>query len=100
MKEDYIRKLESSILEQKEINARQHNEIKVLNERLNSESRRIKSLEREDDRLRSEIAILESKVRFLNIKPVYVFFVVFWHLYIRILFLFLIQGIAYEGSWY
>lgn len=62
MKEDYIKKLESSILEQKEINARQHNEIKVLNERLNNESRRIKSLEREDDRLRSEIAILESKL--------------------------------------
>ncbi|PWA49447.1 mitotic checkpoint family protein [Artemisia annua] len=44
------------------LNARQHNEIKLLNERLNSESRRIKSLEREDDRLRSEIAILESKL--------------------------------------
>lgn len=62
MKEDYIKKLESSIGEQKDLNARQHNEIKLLNERLNSESRRIKSLEREDDRLRSEIAILESKV--------------------------------------
>lgn len=62
MKEDYIKKLESSILEQKEVNARQHNEITLLNERLISESRRIKSLEREDDRLRSEIAILESKL--------------------------------------
>lgn len=62
IKEDYIKKLESSILEQKDVNARQHNEIKLLNERLNSEQRRIKSLEREDDRLRSEIAILESKV--------------------------------------
>ncbi|GJZ54686.1 mitotic spindle checkpoint protein MAD1 [Tanacetum coccineum] len=62
MKEDYIKKLESSIVEQKDLNARQHNEIKLLNERLNSESRRIKSLEREDDRLRSEIAILESKL--------------------------------------
>nr|XP_043624000.1 mitotic spindle checkpoint protein MAD1 [Erigeron canadensis] len=62
MKEDYIKKLESSIIEQKDVNARQHNEIKLLNERLNNESRRIKSLEREDDRLRSEIAILESKL--------------------------------------
>nr|GEU73063.1 mitotic spindle checkpoint protein MAD1 [Tanacetum cinerariifolium] len=62
MKEDYIKKLESSIVEQKDLNARQHNEVKLLNERLNSESRRIKSLEREDDRLRSEIAILESKL--------------------------------------
>ncbi|KAI3774441.1 hypothetical protein L1987_48997 [Smallanthus sonchifolius] len=62
MKEDLIKKLESSILEQKDVNARQHNEIKLLNERLSSESRRIKSLEREDDRLRSEIAILESKL--------------------------------------
>ncbi|KAI3525661.1 hypothetical protein L1887_04630 [Cichorium endivia] len=62
IKEDYIKKLESSIHEQKDVNARQHNEIKLLNERLNSEQRRIKSLEREDDRLRSEIAILESKV--------------------------------------
>lgn len=62
MKEDYIKKLESSILEQKDVNARQYSEIKLLNERLNSESRRIKSLEREDDRLRSEIAILESKL--------------------------------------
>lgn len=67
MKEDYIKKLESSILEQKDVNARQYSEIKLLNERLNSESRRIKSLEREDDRLRSEIAILESKVQLLNI---------------------------------
>ncbi|XP_023730297.1 mitotic spindle checkpoint protein MAD1 [Lactuca sativa] len=62
IKEDYIKKLESSVLEQKDANARQHNEIKLLNERLNNELRRIKSLEREDDRLRSEIAILESKV--------------------------------------
>ncbi|KAL8234513.1 hypothetical protein R6Q59_020613 [Mikania micrantha] len=62
MKEDLIKKLESSILEQKDVNARQHNEIKLLNEKLSSESRKIKSLEREDDRLRSEIAILESKL--------------------------------------
>ncbi|KAL8188825.1 hypothetical protein R6Q57_029580, partial [Mikania cordata] len=62
MKEDLIKKLESSILEQKDVNARQHNEIKLLNEKLSGESRKIKSLEREDDRLRSEIAILESKL--------------------------------------
>lgn len=68
MKENYIKKLESSILEQKDVNARQYNEIQLLNERLNNESRRIKSLEREDDRLRSEIAILESKVQFVTTK--------------------------------
>ncbi|KAJ0513900.1 putative spindle assembly checkpoint component Mad1 [Helianthus annuus] len=62
MKEDLIKQLESSIQEQKDVNTRQHSEIKLLNERLSNESRRIKSLEREDDRLRSEIAILESKL--------------------------------------
>ncbi|XP_071716327.1 mitotic spindle checkpoint protein MAD1 [Rutidosis leptorrhynchoides] len=62
MKEDHIKKLESSILEQKDVNARQYNEIRLLNEKLNNESRKIKSLEREDDRLRSEIAILETKL--------------------------------------
>ncbi|KAK9286508.1 hypothetical protein L1049_014906 [Liquidambar formosana] len=57
-----IKELESSLSEQKEINNRQHNELKLLNERLNNEARRIKSLERESDRLRSEISLLESKL--------------------------------------
>lgn len=57
-----VTELENNLWEQKEVNSRQHNEIKLLTERLNNEARRIKSLEREGDRLRSEISILESKV--------------------------------------
>lgn len=60
--ECYIKELEKSLYEQQAVNNRQHNEIKLLHESLNSEARRIKSLERESDRLRSEIALLESKV--------------------------------------
>lgn len=63
-KEDYIKELEKNLCEQKEVSNRQHNEIKLLTERLNNEARRIKSLEREGDRLRSEISLLESKVCF------------------------------------
>ncbi|KAM7478702.1 hypothetical protein LguiA_026915 [Lonicera macranthoides] len=61
-KEQYIKELECNLFEQKEINSRQHGEIKLLTEKLNSEARRIKSLEREGDRLHSEIALLESKL--------------------------------------
>lgn len=57
-----VTELENNLWEQKEVNSRQHNEIKLLTERLNNEARQIKSLEREGDRLRSEISILESKV--------------------------------------
>ncbi|KAK4270927.1 hypothetical protein QN277_019691 [Acacia crassicarpa] len=57
-----IKELESSLLEQRAVNNCQHEEIKLLNEKLNSEARRIKSLERESDRLRSEIALLEAKL--------------------------------------
>ncbi|XP_054803148.1 mitotic spindle checkpoint protein MAD1-like isoform X2 [Prosopis cineraria] len=57
-----IKELESTLLEQRAVNNRQHEEIKLLNEKLNSEARRIKSLERESDRLRSEIALLEAKL--------------------------------------
>lgn len=57
-----VTELENNLCEQKEVNSRQYNEIKLLTERLNNEARRIKSLEREGDRLRSEISILESKV--------------------------------------
>ncbi|XP_060167552.1 mitotic spindle checkpoint protein MAD1 isoform X3 [Lycium barbarum] len=61
-KENCIKELESSLSEQKEVNIRQLNEIKFLNEKLNNEARRTKSVEREGDRLRSEIALLESKL--------------------------------------
>ncbi|KAK2987005.1 hypothetical protein RJ640_024903 [Escallonia rubra] len=61
-KEYHIKELESNLCEQKEVNNRQHNEIKLLSERLNNEAKRIKSLEREGDRLRSEISLLESKL--------------------------------------
>lgn len=56
--------MESSLSEQKEVNIRQLNEINLLSEKLNNEARRIRSLEREGDRLRSAIALLESKVVF------------------------------------
>ncbi|XP_039053624.1 mitotic spindle checkpoint protein MAD1-like isoform X2 [Hibiscus syriacus] len=61
-KESCIKELERNLREQKEINDRQQNEIKLLHDRLNNEARRIKSLERESDRLRSEISLLESKL--------------------------------------
>ncbi|XP_031382416.1 mitotic spindle checkpoint protein MAD1 isoform X2 [Punica granatum] len=61
-KEKCIKELESSLQVQKEINNRQREEIKLLGEKLNNEARRIKSLERESDRLRSEIALLEAKL--------------------------------------
>ncbi|XP_030459161.1 mitotic spindle checkpoint protein MAD1 isoform X1 [Syzygium oleosum] len=61
-KECCIKEMESNLNEQKEANNRQREEIKLLNERLNNEARRIKSLERESDRLRSEISLLESKL--------------------------------------
>lgn len=48
--------------DQRLINSRQLEEIKLLNEKLHSETRRVKSLERESDRLRSEISLLEAKV--------------------------------------
>nr|XP_016500350.1 PREDICTED: mitotic spindle checkpoint protein MAD1-like isoform X1 [Nicotiana tabacum] len=61
-KENSIKELESSLSEQKEVNIRQLNEINLLSEKLNNEARRIRSLEREGDRLRSAIALLESKL--------------------------------------
>lgn len=56
------RELEARLHEQREIIDRQHNELKLMNERLGVEARRAKSLEREGDRLRSEISLLESKL--------------------------------------
>lgn len=61
-KESYIKDLENELTEQRDVNNHQHDEVKLLNERLSNETRRIKSLERESDRLRSEISLLEAKV--------------------------------------
>ncbi|KAJ6798424.1 mitotic spindle checkpoint protein MAD1 [Iris pallida] len=61
-KESVIREVESSLHEQREVINRQHDEIKLLNERLSAEARRVKSMEREGDRLRAEISLLESKL--------------------------------------
>lgn len=61
-KEFCIKELESNLHAQKEVNSRQLEEIKTLNDMLNNEARRIKSLEREGDRLRAEISLLESKL--------------------------------------
>ncbi|KAI3984576.1 hypothetical protein MKX01_040453 [Papaver californicum] len=62
IKESSIKELENKLCEQKEVITRHSDEIIVLNERLHNEARRIKSLEREGDRLRSEISLLESKL--------------------------------------
>ncbi|ERM99746.1 hypothetical protein AMTR_s00099p00119010 [Amborella trichopoda] len=61
-KEHMVSELEHSFCEQKEVIGNQHREIELLSERLNNEARRIKSLEREGYRLRSEISLLESKL--------------------------------------
>ncbi|XP_004499365.1 mitotic spindle checkpoint protein MAD1 isoform X2 [Cicer arietinum] len=61
-KDDCIKELESTLNELRVVNNRQHEEIKLLNEKLHSEARRVKSLERESDRLRSEISLLEAKL--------------------------------------
>ncbi|KAF1867649.1 hypothetical protein Lal_00050081 [Lupinus albus] len=57
-----IKELQSTLHEQRTINNRQHVEINLLNEKLHNEARRVKSLEREGDRLRSEISLLEAKL--------------------------------------
>lgn len=59
---DSIKELESSLHEQRMVNNRQFEEIKLLNDKLHNEARRVKSLERESDRLRSEISLLEAKL--------------------------------------
>ncbi|CAK7357205.1 unnamed protein product [Dovyalis caffra] len=61
-KEFCIQELENNLHAQKKVNSRQLEEIKTLNEMLNNEARRIKSMERETDRLRAEISLLESKL--------------------------------------
>lgn len=57
-----IRDLESSLLEQREVMNHRCDELKIMNEKLSIEARRVKSLEREGDRLRAEISLLESKL--------------------------------------
>ncbi|WCJ18702.1 mitotic checkpoint family protein [Euphorbia peplus] len=61
-KDCYIQELEINLREQKEVNNHHLDEIKLLNEKLVNEARRIKSLERESDRLCAEISSLESKL--------------------------------------
>lgn len=61
-KESSMKELENSLQEQREVINRQHAELILVNEKLNDEARRKKSLEREGDRLRAEISLLESKL--------------------------------------
>lgn len=61
-RESTIRELERSLHEEREVISGQHGQLQLLNETLNNETRKIKSLEREGDRLRAEIALLESKL--------------------------------------
>ncbi|CAL9112838.1 unnamed protein product [Musa acuminata var. zebrina] len=61
-RENTIKELESNMHEQREMVHRLHDELKLLNEQLSTEKRKVKSLEREGDRLRSEISLLESKL--------------------------------------
>lgn len=68
-KENYLKELEKELSQLKDVNSRQRDEIEHLNDKLVSEARRMKSLERDSDRLRSEISLLESKV--LNCNTVF-----------------------------
>ncbi|OAY75840.1 Mitotic spindle checkpoint protein MAD1 [Ananas comosus] len=61
-KENSIREMENSLHQLRELLSHQHEELELMNEKLNVEARKVKSLEREGDRLRSEIALLESKL--------------------------------------
>ncbi|GAB2283853.1 hypothetical protein Dimus_018339 [Dionaea muscipula] len=61
-KDCYIVELETSLREQRETIDRKYMEIRLLTEKLNDEAKRIKSLEREGDRLRSEVSLLELKL--------------------------------------
>ncbi|XP_062181681.1 mitotic spindle checkpoint protein MAD1-like [Phragmites australis] len=60
--EKIIRELESTIHDQKELISQKHAELDIMNERLSLEARKVKSLEREGDQLRSQVALLESKL--------------------------------------
>ena len=58
-----VRELESSLHEQRTLISQQHAELNLMNEKLSIEARKAKSLEREGDQLRSQVALLESKVQ-------------------------------------
>ncbi|KAF9690318.1 hypothetical protein SADUNF_Sadunf01G0183100 [Salix dunnii] len=60
-KEDRIQVLKNNLHAQKEVNNHQWEEIKTLNDMLNNEARRIKSLERESDQLRAEISLFSLR---------------------------------------
>ncbi|XP_058212219.1 uncharacterized protein LOC131324311 [Rhododendron vialii] len=60
--ESYVKELETNLVAGKEINSHQHNELKVLNEKRNNKARRMESLEKEGNRIRSEISLLNSKL--------------------------------------
>jgi len=60
--EKMIRELESTMHEQKEQISHKDTELSIMNERLSLEARKVKSLEREGDQLRSQVALLESKL--------------------------------------
>ncbi|GAB2231290.1 hypothetical protein Droror1_Dr00027580 [Drosera rotundifolia] len=61
-KDNYIVVLEGNLHEQRETVDRKFTEIRLLTEKLNGEAKRVKSLERETDRYRSEISLLELKL--------------------------------------
>lgn len=61
-KENYLKELEKELCQLKDVNNRLRDEIEHLNDKLVNEARRMKSLERDSDRLRSEISLLESRV--------------------------------------
>ena len=67
--EKMIRELESTMHKQKEQISHKDTELSIMNERLSLEARKVKSLEREGDQLRSQVALLESKVRIFEITP-------------------------------
>lgn len=60
--EKTIRELENIIHELKELISHKDTELNIMNERLSLETRKVKSLEREGDQLRSQVALLESKL--------------------------------------
>ncbi|XP_074583198.1 mitotic spindle checkpoint protein MAD1 isoform X2 [Curcuma longa] len=61
-RENTIKELQNNLHEQQGVVNHLHDELKILSEQLSSEARRVKSLEREGDRLRAEISLLESKL--------------------------------------
>ncbi|KAM3353009.1 hypothetical protein ACQJBY_024281 [Aegilops geniculata] len=60
--EKVVRELETTLHEQRELISQQHAELNLMNEKLSIEARKAKSLEREGDQLRSQVALLESKL--------------------------------------